>query len=165
MLGTLLNATANGNTVNLENISTLRLTLAANVGNGGSQVTEFGRRRRDLQVVVWTNTEVNREILSDPIDSLFAQLEYNFNLQMLDTSFGRLIYESDMYVEEGTEQDLYRRDFHVSVDYPVTSTDLLFSVLVPTLELSGIGETINGTTALTFVGTNISAGGYFNSAG
>jgi hypothetical protein len=53
---------------------------------------------------------------------------------MADGSFGQFYYNNDLYIEDGSIQDLYRRDFHVSVDYAVTTNDELYSVLVPILQ-------------------------------
>jgi len=133
-LSTWVSAVAIGSTVNITNLLSVPIPIQANVGNGGSQVVEVGRRLRNLQVVVWTGTELNRQIIGDPLDALFAGLEYNFNLQMADGSFGQFYYNNDMYLEDASIQDLYRRDFHVSVDYGVTTNDQLYSVLVPILQ-------------------------------
>ena len=103
-------------------------------GNAGTRLTEIGRRSRQLQVIVWTNSIEDRDTIGDMIEAMLAKMEagrspYEAGLLFPDGTTGRLINTSDFNLDEATASDTYRRDFLFSVDYPVTSTDALYAVL------------------------------------
>ena len=132
-----LQASASGSIVTLTAL-TNGLSVNSYTGNGGSEVIELGRRNRRFQVVVWANTEPQREAIGDPIEVLLAEMEIGFGsypqgLSFADGTVGRLEVESDYYLEDSTLFDLYRRDFLLSLDYPITTTDLLYAVVAPVL--------------------------------
>ena len=105
-------------------------TLASYAGNGGTETREIGRREREFQIVSWNQTEEMRRAVTDPIDVLIAQLENQFGITVPD-GYLRVAYVGDYDVEDGTLQDVYRRDFHLTVEYGLTTTDSLYSVLAP----------------------------------
>ena len=131
-LSTWLTAAAGGAVVTLTIVAGKGpLVLAARTGNGATQEREIGRRLRHMQIACWTQTEEAREALTDPIDTYLAQSELDFGLLLPDNSYARLLYESDHYIEDATLQDVYRRDFFVSIDAPVTVIDRLYEILAP----------------------------------
>lgn len=107
------------------------IRLVSNTGNGGSQEREIGRREREFQIASWSSTEEARNAIGDPIDTMLAQAELNFGLTFPDGSQGRLLYVNDFDIEDGTLQDAYRRDFLLTIDYPVTVKDQLYAILAP----------------------------------
>ena len=103
----------------------------ANVGNGASRTREIGRRDRHLQVVLWTRTQDDRNTIGNAIDTQIAKLEADFGLTFPDGTLGRVLYAGDQQLDDATLADTYRRDFMVSVDYPITTIDALYAVLAP----------------------------------
>jgi hypothetical protein len=107
------------------------IALSANVGNGGVNLTEIGRRKRHFQIVVWTRTPDDRITVGDPIEALIANLEANFGLTFADGTMGRLTFSGDTQHDEATLSDTARRDFFLCVDYGINVTDITFSILAP----------------------------------
>lgn len=107
------------------------LILSSYTGNGGTRTMEIGRRQRELQIVIWAQTEEDRQSIGNPIEELLVSLNNQFGPTFSDGTVGRLVMGADYYCEDDTLQDVYRRDFLFSLDYPITTTDALYSVLAP----------------------------------
>ncbi len=127
----LMRAAATNNVVTLTSLIATPITFTANVGNGASRVREIGRRERHLQVVLWTRTEDDRNTIGAAIETEIATLEADFGLTFPDGTLGRLLYAGDQQFDDATLADTYRRDFMVSVEYPITTTDAIYAVLAP----------------------------------
>lgn len=139
VLGTWLTVTVSGSTLSLTNRLPTTMSVASYTGNGGTQTTEIGRRRRDLQITTWAPSPEIRDAVSAPLETLIAQLEvfadpYQSGLVLGDGSFARMTHHNDFLVDDGMLADLYRRDFIWCADYPVTTTDALYSVLAPVMQ-------------------------------
>lgn len=139
LLSTWAQASASGAVVTL--VPLLPFRVASYTGNGGTETLELGRRMRRMQIVIWANSEPLRQTLSDPVEVAIAQLEVGYGpypqgLSFVDGTVGRVLAESDYYIEESTLFDTYRRDFLLSVDYPITSTDVLYAVVAPILTMT-----------------------------
>lgn len=131
----LMIATAVGNIVTLTSLSASNyVPIQVNVGNGGTQSTEVGRRKRHFQIVVWTRTKDDRITVGDPIEGLIALLESNFGLTFPDGTMGRLTFSGDTMHDEATLSDTLRRDFMICVDYGINVTDTLYAVLAPIVQ-------------------------------
>jgi hypothetical protein len=136
-IASLLSATSSGPVVTLTSLShTASLALAVNVGNGGTRLTEIGRRRRHFQIVLWTRTPDDRILVGDRIETLIAGLESDFGLTFPDGTMGRLEFTGDTQHDEATLSDTMRRDFMVAVDYGLTTTDRTYAVLANIIQLS-----------------------------
>jgi len=129
-----VSAVAVGPVVTLDSWVDDAIRLSSNTGNGGSVLSEVGRREKQLQIACWTPTEGIREAVTDPIAAMIALAEVEFGFTLSDGTPVRLNYENDYYLEDDTSADVYRRDFLVRVDYPVTNVDALYSVLAPIAE-------------------------------
>ena len=132
----LVSASASGSTVIVTSLSNVNLYVSTNSGNTGSLITEVGRRCRDLQIVVWTGTELARQAVSDPIEAMIATFETGDWLPLPDGTLGRVRFMDDYYIEQSSPMDLYRRDFHLDVEYPITTIDNLYSVLLLELQVT-----------------------------
>jgi hypothetical protein len=110
------------------------LRLASYTGNGGVQIREIGRRELQFQVAIWTQTPETRDMISDPIDQAVAAAEIDFGYQLPDGTNVRLCYANSYDIEDATLQDVYRRDFLLSAEYPITTRDALYAVLVPAFQ-------------------------------
>lgn len=115
-----------------------QISIVTRVGFGGSgpggatnRLVEIGRRKRHLQIVVWTRTPDDRITVADPIEAMLAGLEANFGLTFPDGTMGRLLYTGDTLHDEATLSDTLRRDFMVSLDYGITTTDQTWAILAP----------------------------------
>ena len=138
ILGPTVIATATGPQVTLTAVDGFPHFVTAATGSVGTQVTEVGRRNRDLQVVVWTGSEPSRQAATDPIEALIASLESSGTwLQLPDGTQGRVKSMNDYYIESGSPADLYRRDFHIQVEYGVTTLDPIYSVLAMQVQMIG----------------------------
>lgn len=134
-IAAMLTATAIGPVVTLTSLlATAYVPIQANVGNGGTQLIEVGRRKRHFQIVVWSRTPDDRITVSDPIEALIAGLESNFGLTFPDGTMGRLTFSGDVMHDEATLSDVSRRDFFLCVDYGINVTDTLYAVLAPVVQ-------------------------------
>lgn len=134
-IAAMMMATSIGDVVTLTSLSsTAYVPIRVNVGNGGTQLVEVGRRRRHFQIVVWTRTKDDRITVGDPIEALIAQLEANFGLTFPDGTMGRLMFTGDVMHDEATLSDTMRRDFMVSVEYGINVTDTVYAVLAPIVQ-------------------------------
>lgn len=134
-LPTWITATAAGPVVTITSLlAGGAIALAVNVGNGGKQIVEIGRRKRHFQIVVWCRTPDDRNTVSDPIEALIAGMEADFGLTFPDGTLGRLTFTGDMMHDEATLSDTMRRDFMVCVDYGVTTTNVTYAVLAPIVQ-------------------------------
>ena len=109
------------------------LIVASYTGANGSVTTEVGRRERQFQITAWTRTELIRQAVTDPIDSYLSLAQVNFGPTLDDGTPVRLTVDNDFYLEDDTLEDVYRRDFLLRIEYPITSTDVLYAVLAPIL--------------------------------
>lgn len=135
MLG-MLTAAAVGAVVTVKNVANVALQLGSYAGNGGSQQREIGRREQQMQVILWARTVEQRNLMVAALETAIALSEINFGPLLPDGTQGRLSYVSDYDLEDDTLEDVYRHDFMVAMDYPVTTTDLLFAVLAPVLTIT-----------------------------
>jgi hypothetical protein len=132
-----LTAAAVGGVITLTNASGgPAYQLQANTGNVGSRLWENRRVERHVRVIVWTNSDANRQVVGDPLDVLFAQLSNYFGFALPTGEWVRLKYMSDTYVEDAQLADVYRRDFRISLEYGVNQTDLLYPILGTSLTLT-----------------------------
>lgn len=137
-------AAAVGSTVVVSNITANTVVVSSHTGNGGTQVTEIARRKRDIQVTVWAPAEEILPVVGDPIEDLIAQIEtfrghvgeYTAGLALPDGTAARIHSTNDFLVDDAVLSDVYRRDFIFSADYGITTVDNLYSVLAPINSLS-----------------------------
>lgn len=134
-IAAMVTATVAGNVLTLTSLlASAYIPIQANVGNGGSQLTEIGRRKRHIQIVVWTRTPDDRVTVGDQIEAMIAGMEANFGLTFLDGTLGRVLFSGDVMHDEATLSDVMRRDFMVSVEYGINVTDTLYAVLAPIVQ-------------------------------
>jgi hypothetical protein len=138
-LSQLVEASATGSTVTLTNIGSQGFTVQANVGNVASRLFEVGRRRRELQFVIWAPSEDIRGAAAGAIDSKVAALESLEWPIANDGTFLRVEHLSDYYMEDAVTADLYRYDTIFCVEHSVTIQDVLYPILAQTYSLSPSG--------------------------
>lgn len=112
-------------------IVSVPLGLFTATANGGTQVREVGRRERQVQVIVWARTADDRAALSGALESAFGALDVAFGLTLPDGTAARVTYGNDFDLEDDTLEDVYRHDFLLAADYPVTTVDQLYAVVAP----------------------------------
>lgn len=134
VLSTWVSASVSGPTVTLTNLSSEALKLQSYTGNGGTQIREVGRRDQGVQIVCWARTQDIRAAVVGIITGLIANAENNFGPTMSDGTVARLMYVSDYDLEDDTLEDVYRHDFMISLEYGITTTDQLWSVLAPVFQ-------------------------------
>jgi hypothetical protein len=125
-----LAASASGAVVTLRSLGPA-VSVATAAGTQVSAFIEVARELRHCSIHVWTARELDREAVGDPIVASLAQLTSQFGAQFPDGTWARVRYEGDLYVEDDLFKDLYRRDLFVDLEYGITTTELLYSVLVP----------------------------------
>ena len=92
----------------------------AGVVNVGGYVQEIYRQNREMQITLWTKTPQDRATYGAVLEVLFATLEVNYGLTLADNDRARVMIVSDNVRKDSQLQDLFRRDFIISLDYPVT---------------------------------------------
>jgi hypothetical protein len=136
--GSMISASASGSMVTLTSLKACSMHVAANTGNTGTQTTEIARRNRHFQIVVWTRTPDDRSVVADQIELAIAQSEANFGLTFPDGTLGRVTYYGDVQHDDATLSDTFRRDFLACVEYGITTTDTVYSVLAPILQFRAL---------------------------
>lgn len=91
----------------------------AEVVNIGTFTQEGFRWDRDVQVTVWSRTPADRSKYGDILEQLFSQLEVNFGFLTVDQSACRVQYVDDHVWRDSQLQDIYRRDFILTINYPL----------------------------------------------
>jgi hypothetical protein len=132
--GSMISALSSGPIVALTSLKPVAMHIAAATGNTGTQTTEIGRRSRHFQIVVWTRTPDDRSVIADQIEVAIAQSEADFGLTFPDGTLGRMTYYGDVQHDDATLSDTFRRDFLACVEYGITTTDTVYSVLAPILQ-------------------------------
>lgn len=130
VLSTWLLASASGAVVTLTNKTSAVLVLQSYTGNGGSQTREVGRMDRQVQVSCWVPTIEARSALVGVMQTLFANLQIGF-LTTAGGESAQLTYQSDYDMDDDTATDIYRHDFLLMIDYPLTTVDLLYAIVAP----------------------------------
>lgn len=134
-IAALMTATVAGNVVTLTSLqANAYVPIQVNVGNGGTQTIEVARRKRHFQIVVWTRTPDDRRTVGDPVETLIAQLEYNFGLTFADGTMARVTFSGDILHDEATLSDTMRRDFMICVEYGISITDQTYAILAPIVQ-------------------------------
>lgn len=131
--------TAADNVLTITSLIPSEITLRSLTGNGGTLTTEIARRKREMEIIVWAPSPEIRSLVSDPIEDLIAQIEtfrghsgeFTQGLTLPDQSGARVLYVNDQLHEEAVMSDTFRRDLIFAVDYGITTTDQLYSVLAP----------------------------------
>ena len=135
LLSLWVHAVATGPVVTLTSLLALgTLNLQSNVGSGGTNLREIGRRERHYQVVIWSPTSDIRAAITSAVETVLQQTELVNWVQFPDDTSGRLFNQNDYDLEDATLMDTYRHDFLFSVDYPITENDQLYSVLAPIVQ-------------------------------
>lgn len=136
-LSTWVTASQSGAVVSLTSLVNRALVLQSYTGNGGTQLTEIGRRERELQVVTWTASIEDRNTVGDAVETMLASMEafvgnYPSGLVFSDGTSGRVTVRNDFLLDDATlAGEAYRRDQFLCVDHPVTTQNALYAVLAP----------------------------------
>jgi hypothetical protein len=130
-LSTWVTASASGKVVTLTSKLASGIAVQSYTGNGGTQTRELSRRESQLQITCWAQTQAARLALVGPITELLSSLQVNFGLTFQDGTPARLECENDFPIEDDTLEDVYRHDFLLRVEFPITTQDFLFAVLAP----------------------------------
>jgi hypothetical protein len=124
-----LTATVVGSTIHLVSSFTEPVPVQVGVVNVGSIYTEVYRQMRDIQITLWAKTPKDRETYGTVLEQLFANLEFNYGIQLPDQSMCRLLICSDDVCKDSQLNDLFRRDWIISADYPVLIKDPIWEVI------------------------------------
>ena len=135
-------ATVAGTSVVLTSRSRSASVVSSYTGNGGTVTTELGRRRRDVQISIWAPSVEIRDIVAGVVEPLVAEMEmfrgssgqFASGLPLADGSSGRILASNDFQINDPVLSDLYRYDFILTIDYPVTVMDNVYAVLAPVLQ-------------------------------
>lgn len=111
---------------------TITVTLSGSIGgpfnvrtgvvNVGGYVQEVERVTRRLQITTWTANTTDRASFGACLENLFANLEVNFGFILADNSWCRVMVGNDMIQKDLQFNNLYRRDFFLDCEYPLTQT-------------------------------------------
>lgn len=128
-----------GAVLTVANLQSQTVRVQSFTGNGGTNTTEIGRRRRDLQITVWAPSPEIRDQVGAPVETLIAEMEvmrgsfgqFTSGLVLADGSFARVYAQNDYLVDDPVLAGIFRWDFVICADYPVTAQDSLYAVLAP----------------------------------
>lgn len=112
-------AIRSSNVITVTNNTNITFNVRSEVTNIAPVTVEGFRWNRDVQVTLWTKTYQDRNRYGDVLEQLFSQLEVNFGFLTSDNSACRVIYKDDLVHKDSQLQDIYRRDFLLSINYPV----------------------------------------------
>lgn len=134
-LKTWLTVSVAGSVITLTGLTSAVLTLGTAVGNIGTRYTEVDRKIRQIQVDLWAPSDVQRTALGRLMDSRFAYLDSHFGLQGVggttdDGTWVRVRDLSDQFVDTDVFRGLYRWMWYLTLEYPQTYAESLYSVLV-----------------------------------
>ncbi len=132
-----LSASLSGNNIVVTNTAFGLVPTRCGVVNIGSFTQEIYRQCRELQITLWTNNPVDRQNFGVVLENLFANLEVNFGLELADQSWARILIVDDIVQKDSQLQDIYRRDFIISAEYPVLAS-------IPAWAVESIDDYING---------------------
>jgi hypothetical protein len=90
------------------------------VVNVGGYVQEVERINRQLQITTWTNNTADRATYGTCLENLFANLEVNTGFILADNSWCRVMVRNDKILKDLQFNNLYRRDFFLDCEYPLT---------------------------------------------
>lgn len=140
-----MSASASGAVVTLTGISAIPITLSVAKGNITTQLVEYGRINRQLQLLIWTRTQADRETLAEAILSDFARVEAQFGFVGADGTWARICVAGDVFFDKDVLKDLYRRDILIDTEYGLLTSQTAYQVLVtePTLTVVPAGQAIN----------------------
>jgi hypothetical protein len=128
-----LAATVSGNTIHIVNSLTNQFPVQAGVVNIGSTTKEVYRQIREIQITLWTNNVVDRQNYGAVLEQLFVQLEYDYGIKLSDQSLARVMIMDDTVRKDSQLQDIFRRDFIITIDYPVLLTHQVWEVVTTPL--------------------------------
>ncbi len=131
-VNTLISATAVYNVVYITNITATPLKLQTFTGNNGTAQTVWANSERVIMLSSWTSSEQRRRQVGNLIQQTTAKWMASFGLPLSDGTWVRIKINSDRVGRDNHFPDLYRWDFLITCEYSITTSDLLYSVLVPT---------------------------------
>lgn len=114
-----ISASLASNTITVTNNTETLYAVRSEVTGKGYYTQEGFRWLRDIQVILWTNSPQARGKYGDVLEQLFSQLELNYGFIASDQSACRVLYTDDLVHKDSQLKDIFRRDFLLSVDYPV----------------------------------------------
>lgn len=103
--------------------------LQANIANQGTRTTEYTRIARHIAIVFFCPNEPTRQQLTDPVESMLAQLRSFYGFTLANGEWVRVLYERDLYSDDHQLQNVYRRDFFLECEYGITGTEPVYPVL------------------------------------
>lgn len=121
-------ATLSMGVITVTNNTTNTFVVWSEVVNQTNVTQEGYRWLRDIQITVWSRTPADRSKYGNILEQLFTQLEVNFGFETSDQSWCRLLVKDDILHKDTQLQDIYRRDWMLSIDYPVLNVIPVFPI-------------------------------------
>lgn len=94
---------------------------AVRVGVTGTAIRELRRQEREFRISVWSDTPDHRRAVAGIVDVALGAVD---RVVMPDGTGARVLYRSNMDVDNQQKAKLYRRDFMYSVEYATTQTEV-----------------------------------------
>lgn len=133
-----LTASASGPVVTVTNTSQKLLRIESYTGNIGKIYREVGRSEAHVRITCWCATPIQRRLIADILETKLFALRAKYGFQLPSGEHVRVQGASKytMPDDNNVTSDIYRRDFEMEFEYPVTTYDLAWSVLVPAAVIS-----------------------------
>lgn len=127
-------ATASGAIVTIQNIINTNFNLFSFTGNNGATITEWARYNRGTGIVLWTATQPQRDLIAPIIASTLGQLQNQFGFQCPDSTWVRVMMNSDIPGRDDQNNDIWRWVFMIDMEMGVTTQDVLYEILGTTIQ-------------------------------
>jgi len=124
-----VNAVAVGPVVTINNIGAYSLSLGVETGNSGQVVTELARIIRPCQIVLWTKTIAERDLISPIIYAKLARMQNRFGFKQNDNTVTRLTLNSDLAGRDDKNPNVYRWIWIVDLEIGITTVDAVAQIL------------------------------------
>lgn len=124
----ILETSINNDTLTIKNNTDFPIFISASIGNLVNSFYEVGRRKRNIQVSVWSSQEQVRSIVGSMLETYFETVAFQFGLQLSDGTYARLELENDILMKDFQMQDIFRRDFFLDLEYSIMSTEQSYSI-------------------------------------
>lgn len=119
--------------VTITNLGDEEIKIESYVGNIYTQKFELQRVNKHLQITVWTRTQQERDIVTEPIIQRIARLQRDGYLSLADGTRARIVYVDDMPFDDDVWKDLYCHHILVDAEYSITEEDVAYAVIAPVL--------------------------------
>lgn len=121
-------ATSSGPTVNVPSATLLKVRI----GVWGTVARDLRQVARVIQIIVWSSSLASRRGVSRAIDIAMAKTVF---LPLSDGTKARVKYRASKHLDKWEKANLFRRDFHLEVEYSTIETETVPQIIADVVNL------------------------------